>query len=62
MVGGGFKSALFTEKVPSQAFHVIRALEKAKGLGTVDSQRFSERLTHIFFYRISPYQVIHCNF
>ena len=35
-MGGGFKSDLFIEKVPSQDFYMTGVLEKAKGLGIVD--------------------------
>ena len=36
-VGGEFKSDLFIEKVPSQDFYMVGVLEKAKGLGILDS-------------------------
>ena len=36
-MGGEFKSDLFIEKVPSQDFYMVGVLEKAKGLGILDS-------------------------
>lgn len=46
--GGRFKSDLFIEEVPSQAFHMTGALEKVKRLGTVDSQIFRKTREHFF--------------
>lgn len=47
---GEFKSDLFIAKVPSQAFYMIRAFEKAKGLEIVESQKIFRKTRNIFFF------------